>query len=81
MTERFAEARFPNFKGIMAGKKKPFEVLTLADLGKDIDILSVPRAIMTDIAAKPARAAGVKIVDEGDAGTQLAEFLKKNQLV
>jgi electron transfer flavoprotein beta subunit len=81
VTERFAEARFPNFKGIMAGKKKPFEVLSLADLGQDIDILSVPRAIMTAIAAKPARAAGVKIVDEGDAGTQLAEFLKQNQLV
>lgn len=81
VTERFAEARFPNFKGIMAGKKKPFEVLSLADLGQDIDILSVPRAIMTAIAAKPARAAGVKIVDEGDAGTQLAEFLKENQLV
>jgi electron transfer flavoprotein beta subunit len=81
VTERFAEARFPNFKGIMAGKKKPFEVLSLADLGQDVDILSVPRAIMTAIAAKPARAAGVKIVDEGDAGTQLAEFLKENQLV
>ena len=89
VTERFAEARFPNFKGIMSAKKKPFEVLTLADLaggsdngaGTTIDVLAAPRAIMTGISAKPARAAGVKIVDDGDAGTQLAEFLKKNQLV
>jgi electron transfer flavoprotein beta subunit len=81
VTERFAEARFPNFKGIMSAKKKPFEVLSLADLGATIDVLSAPRAIMTEISAKPARAAGVKIVDDGDAGTQLAEFLKKNQLV
>ena len=29
------DARFPNFKGIMAAKKKPFETLTLADLGVD----------------------------------------------
>lgn len=81
VTERFADARFPNFKGIMAAKKKPFEVLSLADLGADIDVLAKPRAIMTEISAKPPRAAGVKIVDEGDAGNQLAEFLKKNQLV
>ena len=65
----------------MAAKKKPFEVLSLADLAENIDVLSKPRAIMTEISAKPPRAAGVKIVDEGDAGNQLAEFLKKNQLV
>lgn len=81
VTERFPDARFPNFKGIMAAKKKPFEVLSVADLGADIDVLAKPRAIMTEISAKPPRAAGVKIVDEGDAGNQLAEFLKKNQLV
>ena len=33
ITERLPDARFPNFKGIMAAKKKPFETLTLADLG------------------------------------------------
>ncbi len=81
VTERFPDARFPNFKGIMAAKKKPFEVLSIADLGADIDVLAKPRAIMTEISAKPPRAAGVKIVDEGDAGNQLAEFLKQNQLV
>jgi electron transfer flavoprotein beta subunit len=81
VTERFPDARFPNFKGIMAAKKKPFEVLSVADLGADIDVLAKPRAIMTEISAKPPRAAGVKIVDEGDAGNQLAEFLKQNQLV
>ena len=33
ITEALPDARFPNFKGIMAAKKKPFETLTLADLG------------------------------------------------
>ena len=33
ITERLPDARFPNFKGIMAAKKKPFETVTLEDLG------------------------------------------------
>ncbi|RAG73330.1 electron transfer flavoprotein subunit beta, partial [Burkholderia multivorans] len=35
ITEALPEARFPNFKGIMAAKKKPFEVIGLADLDVD----------------------------------------------
>ena len=42
LTEKTAEPRFPNFKNIMAAKKKPLTVLSLADLG---------------IAAGPAQAA------------------------
>ena len=81
ITEALPDARFPNFKGIMAAKKKPLELLSLADLGVDADDPAASRAIMTAIAEKPPRAAGVKIVDEGDAGTQLAEFLIQNRLV
>ncbi len=81
ITEALPDARFPNFKGIMAAKKKPFETVTVADLGVDADPGARPWSIMTAIAAKPARAAGTKIVDEGDAGTQLAEFLIQNRLV
>ncbi len=35
ITEALPDARFPNFKGIMAAKKKPFETLSLADLDVD----------------------------------------------
>jgi electron transfer flavoprotein beta subunit len=81
VSERFAEPRFPNFKGIMAAKKKPFEMLSLSDIGADIDVLGRPRSIMTEIAAKPARQAGIKVVADENTGKELAEFLKKNQLV
>jgi electron transfer flavoprotein beta subunit len=81
ITEAFPEARFPNFKGIMAAKKKPLEVLSLADLGLSADPTAASRSIMTAVAEKPPRAAGVKITDEGDAGAQLADFLVKNRLV
>ena len=80
ITERLPDARFPNFKGIMAAKKKPYETKTLADLGVDATAADAARSIMTAISAKPPRAAGTKITDEGDAGTKLAEFLVANRL-
>jgi electron transfer flavoprotein beta subunit len=80
ITERLPDARFPNFKGIMAAKKKPFETLSLDDLEIDADDAAAARSIMIAIAEKPPRAAGVKIVDEGDAGQQLADFLIQNRL-
>lgn len=81
ITEALPDARLPNFKGIMAAKKKPFETLTLADLGVDVDVTAAPQTIMTAISEKPPRAGGVKIVDEGDAGEKLAAFLIENRLV
>ncbi|WP_026555132.1 electron transfer flavoprotein subunit beta/FixA family protein [Arthrobacter sp. 35W] len=80
VTEALPEGRFPNFKGIMAAKKKPFEVLTLADLGVAADNPEMARSIMLTVAEKPPRASGVKILDEGDAGDKLADFLVANRL-
>lgn len=81
VTEALPEGRFPNFKGIMAAKKKPFETVSLADLGVDAEDHSASRSIVIGISEKPPREAGVKIVDEGDAGEKLAEFLVQNRLV
>jgi len=81
ITEALPDARFPNFKGIMAAKKKPLEVLSLDDLDVSADPGAAPRTIMTTVSEKPPRAAGVKITDEGDAGAQLVDFLVQNRLV
>lgn len=80
ITEALPDARFPNFKGIMAAKKKPFETVSLADLGVDVDPAVAPQSIMTVVSEKPPRGAGVKITDEGDAGDKLAAFLIENRL-
>ena len=80
ITEALPDARFPNFKGIMAAKKKPLEEVSLDSLGIDAERVDTPRAIMVAVAERPPRAGGVKITDEGDAGAQLATFLMKNQL-
>ncbi|KJL42302.1 electron transfer flavoprotein subunit beta/FixA family protein [Microbacterium trichothecenolyticum] len=80
ITEALPEARFPNFKGIMAAKKKPFETLALSDLGIDALDPAAARSIMIGLHEKPPRDAGVKIFDEGDAGQRLADFLADNRL-
>ena len=78
VNESNPDARFPSFKGIMGAKKKPVETRTLADLG-----VSAPGA-KTNIAstvARPPRSAGTKVVDDGTAATQLADFLVSSRLV
>jgi electron transfer flavoprotein beta subunit len=80
ITDALPDARFPNFKGIMAAKKKPFETLSLADLGVEALPADAARSIVIGLVEKPPRQAGVKIIDEGDAGEKLAEFLIQNRL-
>ncbi|GAA1635365.1 electron transfer flavoprotein subunit beta/FixA family protein [Microbacterium flavum] len=80
ITEALPDARFPNFKGIMAAKKKPFETVSLEDLGVDVAPASAPQSILTQVSEKPPRGAGITIVDEGDAGEKLAAYLIENRL-
>lgn len=82
VTEKSAEARFPNFKTIMQAKKKPLEVRNLADLGIQAGPASASvQTVMVAVSERPAKEAGPKIVDDGTAATQLADFLATNRLV
>lgn len=82
VTERAAEARFPNFKGIITAKRKPMNVLTLAELDLDgSGVLAGGRSVVLTTSKRPERTAGTKIVDEGNAGDQLADFLTANRLI
>ncbi|BCW05875.1 electron transfer flavoprotein subunit beta/FixA family protein [Arthrobacter sp. NtRootA1] len=80
ITEALPEARFPSFKDIMSAKKKPIETLSLKDLGVSAEDPEASRSIVIALSEKPPRAGGTKIVDMGDAGEQLADFLIQNQL-
>jgi electron transfer flavoprotein beta subunit len=75
ITERSADARFPSFSGIMKAKKKPLEQLAA------FAAASGGRSVVTSTEQRPLRASGIKIVDEGDAGHKLAEFLVAQHLV
>jgi electron transfer flavoprotein beta subunit len=79
ITEIAAEPRFPNFKGIMTAKKKPVTVLTLADLG--FEAATNAHSVVVSAVERPARTAGRKITDDGNAGNELAEFLASERLI
>ncbi|MHB1490462.1 MAG: electron transfer flavoprotein subunit beta/FixA family protein [Cellulomonas sp.] len=83
VTDQANEPRYPNFKGIMAARKKAVTTLTLADLGIDPATVgtSGSRTRVLSATARPARENRVLITDNGDAGRILAAYLVDNKLV
>lgn len=80
VTERAAEARFPNFKGILTAKRKTVRELSLNDLDVPQEAFKARSSVLS-VQERPARATGSKIADDGDAGRQLADFLVSSRLV
>jgi electron transfer flavoprotein beta subunit len=83
VVEKINEPRYPSFKGIMAAKKKPVQALTLADLSIDAAAAGLAGSATTvaDFAARPPRAAGQVVKDEGDGGTTVAAFLAEQKFI
>ena len=83
VVEKINEPRYPSFKGIMAAKKKPVQVLALADLGVDAGAAGLAGSwtAVADFAAKPPRAAGQVVKDEGDGGIRVAGFLAERKFI
>jgi electron transfer flavoprotein beta subunit len=81
--EKINEPRFPSFKGIMAAKKKEVQVLSLADIGVEAEEVGLANAgsTVTSATPKPPKSAGEKVVDEGDGGTKVAEFLVGQKII
>jgi electron transfer flavoprotein beta subunit len=83
VVEKINEPRYPTFKGIMAAKKKPVQVLTLAELTTAAGSVGLANAAtwVADFAARPARQAGVVVKDEGDGGSKAAAFLAERKFI
>jgi electron transfer flavoprotein beta subunit len=83
VTDQTGEARYPSFKGIMAAKRKPLETLTLADLGIPPDKVGLGAAWtrVHEVTARPPRQAGTVIVDDGNGGIELVDFLAGRRFV
>ncbi|MFZ0157488.1 MAG: electron transfer flavoprotein subunit beta/FixA family protein [Kineosporiaceae bacterium] len=83
VTDQINEPRYPSFKGIMAAKKKPVTTVSLADLGISADQvgLSAAWSAVESVTARPPRAAGQVVTDEGDGGSRLVEYLAGAKLV
>ena len=83
VTDQSGEARYPSFKGIMAAKKKEINVLSLAEIGVELDEVGGANAgtTVTAVTPKPPKEAGEKVVDEGDGGTKVAQFLIGQKII
>jgi electron transfer flavoprotein beta subunit len=83
VVEKINEPRYPTFKGIMAAKKKPVQVLSLADLRVDGGSVGLAGAVtwVDEFAARPPRSAGVGVKDEGDGGSKAAGFLAERKFI
>ncbi|MBI0293169.1 electron transfer flavoprotein subunit beta/FixA family protein [Streptomyces sp. PRKS01-29] len=82
VTDRSNEPRYPSFKGIMAAKRKPVDTWSLADLGIASEVgLEAAGTKVSAFAARPARAGGQIVSDEGEGGARLAEYLVGQKLV
>ncbi|MGO9079619.1 MAG: electron transfer flavoprotein subunit beta/FixA family protein [Streptosporangiaceae bacterium] len=83
VVEKINEPRYPSFKGIMAAKKKPVETLSLADIGMDKDQvgLTASGTEVVSFAARPPRAAGEIVTDDGDGGAKAAGFLAARKFI
>jgi electron transfer flavoprotein beta subunit len=83
VVEKINEPRYPSFKGIMAAKKKPVQTLALTDLGIDTGAAGLAGSWtqVADFAARPPRAAGQVIKDEGDGGAKVAAFLADRKFI
>ena len=83
VVEKINEPRYPTFKGIMAAKKKPVQVLSLAELSVDGGQVGLAGAAtwVADFAARPPRSAGVVVKDEGDGGSKAAGFLAGRKFI
>ncbi|MHB8379222.1 MAG: electron transfer flavoprotein subunit beta/FixA family protein [Acidimicrobiales bacterium] len=77
VTAGVVEPRYASFKGIMAAKSKPLEVLSVSDLGLDGQVGAAgARETIVAVEAAETRQAGAKYVDEGDGAQKIVAFLE-----
>ena len=67
----------------MAAKKKPITTVNAADIADELAKFggSASTVTVTEAQARKERTAGETIVDEGDGGIQLVEFLASRNLI
>jgi electron transfer flavoprotein beta subunit len=83
VSDAINEPRYPSLKGIMGAKKKPTDVVSLAELG--IDAADAGEAgSRTEVLAlgrPPARGDARKIEDDGNAAQAIVDFLAEKRLI
>jgi electron transfer flavoprotein beta subunit len=83
VSDAINEPRYPSLKGIMGAKKKPFDLLALADLGVDASAAgdAGSQTEVLSLSQPPSRGDSRKIEDDGNAAQAIIEFLAEKRLV
>jgi electron transfer flavoprotein beta subunit len=83
VSDAINEPRYPSLKGIMGAKKKPQELLSLADLGLDASAAgdAGSRTEVLALVEPPARDGARKIEDDGNAAQAIVDFLAEKRLI
>src|SRR3984957_3838548 len=83
VTAGVVEPRYPSFKGIMAAKSKPVEVLTVSDLGLEASQVGTAGSgqEITDVSEAESRGSGEIVVDEGDGAQRVVAFLEQLKVI
>ncbi len=81
VTAGVVEPRYPSFKGIMAAKSKPVDIVTAADLGVTPVGWAGAGQQVVEVVSAPERAAGEIIEDDGEAHTRIVEFLDNLKVI
>jgi electron transfer flavoprotein beta subunit len=84
VSDAINEPRYPSLKGIMGAKKKPFETLSLADLGVDAHEAgdAGSRTTVGALNEPPSRGDARKVEDAGgDSAQAIVDFLAEKRLV
>jgi electron transfer flavoprotein beta subunit len=83
VSDAINEPRYPSLKGIMGAKKKPQEVLSLADLGVDASAAGEAgsRTTVLALGSPPSRGDARKIEGDGNAPEAIVEFLVERRLL
>ena len=83
VSDAINEPRYPSLKGIMGAKKKPFDTLSLADVGVDAGDAgeSGSKTEVLGLSDPPSRGDARKIEDDGNAAQAILDFLVEKRLV
>jgi electron transfer flavoprotein beta subunit len=74
------EPRYPSLKGIMGAKKKPQDVVSLADLGVEAGE-GASRTTVIALGDPPPRGDSRKLEDDGNAAEAIVEYLAEKRLL
>lgn len=83
VSDAINDPRYPPLPAIMGAKKKPHEVVALADLGVDASLVGAAGAAtaVADLSTPAGRGDTLLIEDDGSAAQKILEFLVEKKVV